>query len=322
MITFAELATRVEQLEKRLEIIESQISNNSTNQNVQNGNINQSNLIESNMIDNITISENSYFDKANTSFSQNDLPENPLDDFTFCEVFGGIEITQYNGFDKDNIVIPKMIYNQPVVSIGENAFEGVSAKAVYLPDSIKIIKAEAFSCCSDLRYVKLQEGLQEIGEEAFYYCTSLNKIDLPESLMTLGESCFCNIALEQIVLPSNLEIVPLNCFAECKHLRKVLIKDGVLHIKAYAFEETAIKNIIIPQSVKTIGNRAFDSINEWELDIVFLGTETIVESSYDMNRWNGGSGKPTVYCKAGSAVQKIARKCGCTIKPLSEFQNL
>ena len=32
MITFAELATRVEQLEKRLEIIESQISNNSTNQ--------------------------------------------------------------------------------------------------------------------------------------------------------------------------------------------------------------------------------------------------------------------------------------------------
>ena len=84
----------------------------------------------------------------------------------------------------------------------------------------------------------------------------------------------------------------------------------------------AIKNIIIPQSVKTIGNRAFDSINEWELDIVFLGTETIVESSYDMNRWNGGSGKPTVYCKAGSAVQKIARKCGCTIKPLSEFQNL
>ena len=45
MITFAELATRVEQLEKRLEIIESQISNNSTNQNVKNGKINKTKLI-------------------------------------------------------------------------------------------------------------------------------------------------------------------------------------------------------------------------------------------------------------------------------------
>lgn len=49
MITFVELAERIEQLEKRVQILESQISGDSPNQKKSNNDLNQFNLIESNI---------------------------------------------------------------------------------------------------------------------------------------------------------------------------------------------------------------------------------------------------------------------------------
>lgn len=89
MITFVELAERIEQLEKRVQILESQISGDSPNQKKANNDLNQFNLTESNIEENIDVFDNSYF--YDTDFSKNDLPDNSVDDFTFCEVFGGIE---------------------------------------------------------------------------------------------------------------------------------------------------------------------------------------------------------------------------------------
>lgn len=60
-------------------------------------------------------------------------------------MFGGIEVSSYNGFaDNDTIIVPRLFYNQPVVSIGEAAFEGVSAKVIYLPDSYNKYKSKGF----------------------------------------------------------------------------------------------------------------------------------------------------------------------------------
>lgn len=318
MITFVELAERIEQLEKRVQILESQISGDSPNQKKSNNDLNQFNLTESNIEENIDVFDNSYF--YDTDFSKNDLPDNSVDDFTFCEVFGGIEVSSYNGFaDNDTIIVPRLFYNQPVVSIGEAAFEGVSAKVIYLPDSIINIKAKAFRNCKNLKYIKLQEGLNEIGESTFDYCESMNKVDLPKSITKLGRCCFSRSAIEQIVLPPKLEIVPVACFERCKELSEVSMSEGILNIESYAFSETAIKNIIIPASVKNIKNKALDSSSKNQVDIVFLGMETVVECSSSW--WNGiCMAEPTIYCKAGSALQKIARKCGCVVKPLSEFQ--
>ena len=87
-----------------------------------------------------------------------------------------------------------------------------------MPDSIINIKAKAFRNCKNLKYIKLQEGLNEIGESAFDYCESMNKVDLPKSITKLGRCCFSRSAIEQIVLPPKLEIVPVACFERCKEL--------------------------------------------------------------------------------------------------------
>ena len=59
--------------------------------------------------------------------------------------------------------------------------------------------------------------------------------------------CFSRSAIEQIVLPPKLEIVPVACFERCKELSEVSMSEGILNIESYAFSETAIKNTIWEQ---------------------------------------------------------------------------
>ena len=52
----------------------------------------------------------------------------------------------------------------------------------------------AFSLCSKLTAVTLEEGIKEIGENAFSGCNALQTIDFPASLTAIGRGAFagCN----------------------------------------------------------------------------------------------------------------------------------
>ena len=71
------------------------------------------------------------------------------------------------------IIIPSMINDVSVVSIGDNAFDNSSALlSVTIPDSITSIGAEAFYGCSSLTSVYISDSVTSIGTDAFASCSA------------------------------------------------------------------------------------------------------------------------------------------------------
>ena len=72
----------------------------------------------------------------------------------------------------------------------------------------------AFSLCSKLTAVTLEEGIKEIGENAFSGCNALQTIGYPSSLTTIGRGAFAGCSqLRHAQLPKNLASIGQEAFA-------------------------------------------------------------------------------------------------------------
>ena len=59
-----------------------------------------------------------------------------------------------------------------------------------VPLNVKMISANAFYGCANLKNINLQEGVQEISSSAFSGCKSLEKVLFPSSISFIGASAF------------------------------------------------------------------------------------------------------------------------------------
>ncbi len=80
--------------------------------------------------------------------------------------------------------VKKLIIEEGITKIGWSVFAYKwlgfkNLETVVLPESLKVIGAEAFSGCQNLSSIKLPEGLIEIGNEAFEGCKSIKNINIP-----------------------------------------------------------------------------------------------------------------------------------------------
>ena len=75
-----------------------------------------------------------------------------------------------------------------------------------LPDSVVVIKNEAFRNCAALTKVILSENLKEIESRAFYGCLKLKSITIPENVTAIGWRAFyyCT-SLESAVIGSKVK---------------------------------------------------------------------------------------------------------------------
>ena len=100
----------------------------------------------------------------------------------------------------------------------------------------------AFANLSCLERLTLAEGTISLGSAALCYCEYLTSVSFPDTLTTLGGTdqhgdglfYYC-MALEEIVLPPNLEEIPPYAFEYCTALARVAIPLSVTRIGDYAF---------------------------------------------------------------------------------------
>lgn len=113
------------------------------------------------------------------------------EDYTYTTNSGAITITGYTGSDAA-VVIPDTINGLPVTAIGDHAFwvGGQGISSVEIPDSVTLIEASAFTCCSSLAHVSMGHAVASIESSAFYYCTNLNYITIPASVTNIGSGAF------------------------------------------------------------------------------------------------------------------------------------
>ena len=142
-------------------------------------------------------------------------------DFNYSIAHG--EVTVYNGSRAvHDLIIPCSIGENPVCTIGDNAFKN----------------------SSELESVTVEAALNEIGYLAFYNCSRLKNIEFKKPVGTISRSAFnrCT-ALESIALPHGCIKICTYAFRTCKSLRKIVIPSSVDIIEPDAFLESP--NVVI-----------------------------------------------------------------------------
>lgn len=127
----------------------------------------------------------------------------------------------------------------------------------------------------------------------------------------------------EIVIPSKVNGVPVTAignyaFAEeygvtedAKRITSVYVPDTVKTIGNKAFMEcTKLKKVELSQSVTTLGDAVFWECIDLESVLVFSSTENLGENVFSK------CPKLTVYCFAGSVVEKYAKSNGVQVKPI------
>jgi len=167
------------------------------------------------------------------------------------------------------IIIPR-IYDGNVISLGEYAFTGCSEIAsVIMQDGITNIATSAFAGCSALTSVVIPNTIISIGDCAFEDCVGLTDVVISNSVNSIGELAFYGCTgLTSINIPKGVINIGLDAFYYCISLESIIVEEGnsVYHSEGNCLIETesktlilGCKNSIIPTdgSVTSIANQAF-----------------------------------------------------------------
>lgn len=159
--------------------------------------------------------------------------------FNYVEVKGGYSVSGIKGKAKGAIKIPAKFNNKPVVEITTDGFNNYGISELTIPDSVKIIRSNAFSYNSFSK-LTIPPSVIEIGQGAFAYCRNLLSIDM---------------------VKSNVEIIGPEAFAGCGKLTKFEGGNSGGRVKIFgsgAFRGcNSLEAIWFRASVETIEDRAF-----------------------------------------------------------------
>lgn len=152
---------------------------------------------------------------------------------------------------------------------GMGSFEEVkknSIRHIVVEDGITSIGQELFYNFKNVKTVALPTSLKKISTWAFEYCSSLESIVIPEGVTEMGVDVFDGCSgLKSISLPSTLRIVP--CLGELNGsdisglpVENITLNNGIETIGERAFQDmNNLKTIIIPDSVTSIEDNAFNN---------------------------------------------------------------
>ena len=92
----------------------------------------------------------------------------------------------------DYVVVPEEYLGKPVVRIEEGGFRNCEMKALYLPDNLEEIGAEAFYGCENLTDLSISPygKLKTVGDRAFYGCPQIKEVLFDTSTESMGEEVF------------------------------------------------------------------------------------------------------------------------------------
>ena len=227
-------------------------------------------------------------------------------------------ITGYSeAIDKSTISIPDKIDGHPVTMIYYYVFSGLeNTKTINIPDSVKVIGAEAFAWCENLQTINIPTSVTTIDAAAFAGNNKLQSITIPDSVTELGAGAFILCEnLTNVTLPNTISSIPYGTFAACVSLKKINISSSVKTIEDEAFSMTGFTEFTVPDTITSIGARAF---SDCENLVKVTIPKTVTKIGDDI--FEGGSEDVTIYGEKGSYAEKYANKNDISFKAISSGQ--
>ena len=180
--------------------------------------------------------------------------------FTYVEVEGGIEITDYNEEGGKDVVIPSMIEGSNVISIGTRAFYNNQLTSVIIPNSVIKIEGGAFNnnqLSDNDAFIYKRNSDGSIDNTTIVSYGGKNKSPIiPNTVTTIGINAFYSNKLTSVIIPSSVTSIEQNAFYSNK-LTSVIIPSSVTTIGVNAFYSNQLTSVTIPSSVTSIGKNAF-----------------------------------------------------------------
>lgn len=171
------------------------------------------------------------------------------------EVGNGLDFWTYKDQIKE-IVVAEGVTRIPTAFVGTGGGrQYTNLQKLTLSSTVKSIGIGAFSSCSALTEVYLNEGLEVIEHGAFTRA-AISEIHFPSTLKEIGGDVFnyCN-NLTSVTIPGSVEILDGNkVFYGCENLEEVIIEEGNLkEFSASIFgDNPKLKYVWIPRTVETI----------------------------------------------------------------------
>ncbi len=254
----------------------------------------------------------------------------------------------------DNIT--ELILPEGLETIKDYAFDSSgSFKTVNIPQSVTKIGYDAFSSCSDLESINVDENntayssddgvlydkeqtqlirfpqskagsykvldtTKKIGSYAFDDCRMLTEVEIPDGVEVLDYCCFngCE-GLTEIEVPDSVTEMSNYAFQWCTNLERVKLSNSLKIIRWYTFDEChKLKSIVVPESVTRIDSGAFANCNELE-KVVIPKTVTLIDNEYcPVLR---GSEKAAIYGYKGSYAETYANENNIKFVPINDISN-
>lgn len=193
-------------------------------------------------------------------------------------------LTGYIGNDND-MAIPNELFGNPIVGFSQYFSDGFQNRenitSLSVPGTIKTVPYGIFSDMPSLKSLKINEGVKTIENSAFEGCFELSKILLPDSLTSIMSSAFNDcISLSEIEFGNNLEYIGDNCFADCISIVDPVLPNSLREIGENAFSHCSFKSVTLGKNIETIGQNAFASTGQSELDYKTVYIPDFVVNGY------------------------------------------
>jgi len=244
-------------------------------------------------------------------YSSNNTLSNSSEVVDITNSYSDNGVYEYNGFkyiinenDKVEIIggnfeneielrVPSYIDDMRVVSINDNAFEGLCVSRIYISDDIKIIGNNAFKD-SSVQHVYISNNLTSLGNGAFEGCKNLTSITLPGTLTKISSNAFKDcIQLREIYIEDGIEGIESNAFSGCNRLNFMIIPNTVIYIDDDAFSGT--NNIkYINYSGTNVG--IFDNLKYKAIKYCYNSKKVSRSTSFELGRDNWRFNNRAVSC--------------------------
>lgn len=152
------------------------------------------------------------------AYLSKNITELPYSTFNGCDNLDKITVSEEN----------KKYYSRNGVLYNKNLTEIVvcppKKEKVFLPNTIKTIKRNAFMGCNKLTNIKLPQNLTTIEGCVFSRCTNLTKLELPSNIKNVDYFSFFCSNIKQITLFDQVLKFDYSILENCNSLKTIVIK--------------------------------------------------------------------------------------------------
>lgn len=137
-------------------------------------------------------------------------------------------------------------------------------------DGVKAIESKAF-CKSNISEIILPDSLILIKKEAFYHCKSISNIVFGKNLRFIGGMSFYNCKFNELTIPGTINEIRDSAFWWCD-IDKINLKEGVCELGEDCFCRSKFKtdSIELPSSLYKLGESSLSEFKNIKFNSVFM----------------------------------------------------